>query len=182
MRDDLRRRLAQDRAELPLELADARLPRVLGDHRLEHVVGDGDLALLEPRTLALARPQVAAGDRHLLVGGVPVEADHLHAVEQRPGDRLRHVRGRDEEDLGEVDLDVEVVVAERRVLRGVEHLEQRGGGVAAPVGPDLVDLVEQDHGVHGLGVAKRPNEPARERSDVRASMAADLGLVPDAAE
>ena len=121
-------------------------------------------------------------DRDLLVGRVAVEADDLHAVEQRPGDRLGLVRRRDEDHLGEVDLDVEVVVAERRVLSRVEHLEQGRRRVAAPVGADLVDLVEQDHRVHRLRVAERAHEPAREGADVRAPVAADLRLVADAAE
>ena len=82
----------------------------------------------------------------------------------------------------QVELDVEVVVAERVVLRRVEHLEQRRRRVAAPVGADLVDLVEHDHRVHRPGVAQGADEPARQRADVGAPVAADLGLVADAAE
>ena len=84
--------------------------------------------------------------------------------------------------LREVDLEVEVVVAERRVLRRVEHLEQRRRRVAAPVGAELVDLVEQDDRVHGAGVAQGAHEAARQCADVRAPVTADLGLVADAAE
>ena len=64
----------------------------------------------------------------------------------------------------------------------VEHLEQRRRRVAAPVGADLVDLVEHDHRVHRPGVAQRTDEPSGKRADVGPSVAADLGLVPDAAE
>ena len=127
----------------------------------EQLVRDLDLVLAQAVPLALPRPEVAAGDRDLLVDRVAVEADDLHAVEQRPRDRLGDVRGRDEDDLREVELDVEVVVAERVVLRRVEHLEQRRRRVAAPVGADLVDLVEHDHRVHRPGVAQRADEPAR---------------------
>ena len=148
----------------------------------DDVVGDLDLVLAEAVALALPRPEVALGDRDLLVDRVAVEADHLHAVEERPGDRLGNVGGRDEDDLRQVELDVEVVVAERVVLRRVEHLEQRRGRVAAPVGADLVDLVEHDHRVHRPGVAQGADEPARQRADVGAPVAADLGLVADAAE
>ena len=146
------------------------------------VVRDRDLVLAQSVALDLPRPQVALRDRDLLVGGVSVEADHLHAVEERARDRLGHVPRRDEEDLREVELDVEVVVAERVVLGGVEHLEQRRGGISAPVCADLVDLVEHDHRVHRPGVAERSNEPAGEGADVRAAVAADLGLVADPAE
>ena len=57
-----------------------------------------------------------------------------------------------------MDLDVEVVVAERVVLRRVEDLEQRRGRVSPPVGAQLVDLVQHDHRVHRAGVAERPHE------------------------
>jgi hypothetical protein len=165
-----------------LELADAGLARVVGHDLLQEDVVDDDLALLEPVPLELPRPEVAVRDRELLVDGVAVERDDLHAVEQRPGDALDEVRGGDEEHLGQVELDVEVVVAERVVLRRVEHLEQRGRRIAAPVGAELVDLVEQDHRVHRPGVAERAHQPARQRADVRAAVAADLGLVAHAAE
>ena len=77
---------------------------------------------------------------------------------------------------------VEVVVAERRVLRRVEHLEQGRGRVAPPVGAELVDLVEQDDRVHRAGVAQGADQAARQRADVGAPVAADLGLVAHAAE
>ena len=60
---------------------------------------DRDLVLAQAVALALARPQVVAGDGHLLGDGVAVEADDLHAVQQRAGDRLGLVGGRDEDDL-----------------------------------------------------------------------------------
>ena len=137
---------------------------------------------LEPVAALAARHEEARRDGDLLVLGVAVDADDLEAVEQSLGDLLGDVRRGDEEHLGEVDLEVEVVVAEGRVLRRVEDLEQRGRRIAAPVGAELVDLVEQDHRVHGAGVAQGPHEAARERADVGAPVTADLGLVADAAE
>ena len=181
-RRDPRRGLAQHGPELALEVAHARLAGVLVDDQAQRLVGDRHLVLAQAVALALARPQVAAGDRDLLRDGVAVEADDLHAVQERAGDRLRDVGGRDEQDLREVELDVEVVVAERVVLRRVEHLEQGRARVAAPVGADLVDLVEHDHRVHRPGVAQRAHQAARERADVGAPVAADLGLVAHAAE
>ncbi len=74
------------------------------------------------------------------------------------------------------------MVAERVVLRRVEHLEQRRRGIAAVVGADLVDLVEQDDGVHRSGLADRTDQAAGQRTDVRTTVAADLGLVTYAAE
>ena len=82
----------------------------------------------------------------------------------------------------QVELDLQVVVAEGVVLRRVEHLEQRRRRVAPEVGADLVDLVEQDDRVHRPGLLDGPDDPAGQRADVRTPVAADLRLVPDAAE
>ena len=79
-------------------------------------------------------------------------------------------------------VDVEVVVAEGVVLGRVEDLQQGRGRVAAPVGADLVDLVQHDHRVQRAGLAQRAHEPPRKRPDVGAPVPADLGLVADAAQ
>ena len=84
--------------------------------------------------------------------------------------------------VGQVQVELEVVVAERVVLRRVEHLEQRRRRVAAVVRADLVDLVEQHDRVHRAGLLDGPDDPAGQRADVRPPVAADLGLVADAAE
>ena len=68
------------------------------------------------------------------------------------------------------------------VLRRVQHLEQRRTRIAAVVRADLVDLVEQHDGVHRSRLADRPHQPARQRADVGAPVATDLGLVAHAAE
>ena len=120
---------------------------------------------------------MVGGDGDLLVLGVAVETDDLEAVEQRTRNRLDDVRGRNEQHLGKVELDLEVVIAERVVLGGIEDLEQRRRGVAPPVGADLVDLVEHDDRVHGAGVLDGADDAARHGAHVGAPVATDLGLV-----
>ena len=141
-----------------------------------------DLVGAERGALQLAPEQVVAGDGHLLVLGVAVEADDLHPVEQRPGDGVDHVGGGDEQHLGQVELHLEVVVAEGVVLCRIEHLEQRRGRVAPVVGSQLVDLVEHDDRVHGAGLAEGAHQPAGLGAHVGAAVPSDLGLVADAAQ
>ena len=143
---------------------------------------DRQLLLGQAVRLELLRDEVLARDPELLVLGVARELDHVHPVEQRARDRLELVRRADEQDLREVERQVEVVVAEVAVLLGVEHLEHRARRVAAAVGAHLVDLVDQQHRVLRLGVAQRADDRAGHRADVRAPVAADLGLVADAAD
>ena len=174
--------LAQERPERALERADARLARVLAQHLADRVLRDRRLVIQQPVLGALAWHEVAGCDRDLLVVGVAVELEDLEAVVERVRDLVGHVGRGDEQHLREIDFDVEVVVAERRVLRGVEHLEERRRRVATEVGAELVDLVEQDHGVHRSGIAQGPHEAARHRADIGAAMAADFGLVANATE
>jgi hypothetical protein len=68
------------------------------------------------------------------------------------------------------------------VLRGIEHLEERRRRVAAPVGADLVDLVEEDDRVHAAGLLDGAHDAAGQRADVGAPMSPDLGLVPHTAQ
>ncbi len=181
-RGELRRDLAEGLAQLSLQVANARFPRVRRHDLAEGIVRDTHFVLSEPVALDLPRHQVMPSDRDLLVLRVPVEPEHLHPVEQRSRDRLGDVARRDEQHLRQVEIDVEVVVAEGVVLRRVEHLEERRGGVAAPVGSDLVDLIEHHHGVLRPRVLQRAHDPSRQRTDVRPAVAADLGLVVHATE
>ena len=74
------------------------------------------------------------------------------------------------------------MVAERVVLRRVEHLEQRRRRVALDAGRHLVDLVEHEHRVHRAGLLERLDDAAGNRSDIRAAVPAYFCLVAHAAE
>ena len=113
----------------------------------------------------------------LLFLAVAGKLQDLQPVEQRRGDRLEHVGRGDEHHLRQVEIDVEVMVAERRVLLGVEDFQERRRGVAAEVGAELVDLVEHEDGVIGAGLANSLDHPAGQGGDIGAAVAADLGLV-----
>ena len=99
----------------------------------------------------------------------------------RTGDRAGVVGGAEEEDLGEVDGRVEVVVHEGRVLRRVEHLEQRRRGVALVAAAQLVDFVNEHHRVRGARRLEALDQLARHRTHVRPPVALDLGDVGQAA-
>jgi hypothetical protein len=150
--------------------------------RTPGLVGDRDGLVREAVVRHLLGDEEAAGDRDLLGLGVAGEIDDLHPVAQGSGDRVEQVRGRDEEDLAEVEGDLEVVVLEAEVLLRVEHFEERRRRVAAEVHPELVDLVEhEDRVVRAAGLDALDDAPG-EGSDVGPAVAADLRLVVDAAE
>ncbi len=178
----LRGHLAQQPGDGPLQGAHARLAGVLAGQLAQGVLLQDHLVGGQTGALQLPGQQVVAGDDDLLVLGVAVEADELHAVGEGLRDGLQHVRRGQEDDVAEVELDLQVVVAEGVVLGRVQDLQQGGGRVPAEVGADLVDLVEEDDRVHRASLLDGAHDPAGQRSHVRPAVAADLGLVPYAAE
>ena len=174
--------VAGELAELAAELADAGLAGVVGHDLADRDVVEGDGVRPEGVLLQLAREQVALGDLQLLLRGVAVDLDDLEPVAQRRR-HLREVVGRDHEHhLGHVEGQLEVMIGEGVVLLGVEQLEQRGLGRAAPARRELVDLVEEHDRVLDPGLAHRVDDAAGDRPDVGAPVTADLGLVTHATE
>src|SRR5437588_771312 len=71
----------------------------------------------------------------------------------------------------------EIVVAEGRILLGVEHFQKRRGRVALDAATELVDLVQHHHALAAAGAADALQDIAGQGADIGAAMAADLGLV-----
>src|SRR5882724_10063194 len=178
----LDRDLSTHTGDLALEVPDTRLLRVVADDRHERRVGEDDVLGLQAVRLVLLRDQIFLGDVQLLELRVARDADDLHAVLERARDAVEGVRGGDEHDLREVVVHVQVVVVEGAVLLGIEHLQQRRRRVAAEVGGHLVHLVEQEDRFARAGALHALDDLARQRADVGAAVAADLGLVAHAAQ
>src|SRR5262249_37943973 len=165
------RAVGADGADQPLQIAHASLARVVADDRPDGVLGD--LALLRRQAVRfeLALEQVAPGDFELFVLGVTGKLDDLHAVAHGAGNGIEHVGGRDEHHLREIEGDAEIIVTKRRVLLGIEHLEQRGRRIAVEADAELVDLVEHHQGIARSGLADRLDDVARQRADIGTPMA-----------
>src|SRR5687767_9873183 len=74
---------------------------------------------------ALLRDQMTLRDLKLLTLGITRKIQYLEPVLQCRGDRVQNVSRRDEENMRQVVVDVEVVIAESMILLRVEHLQQR---------------------------------------------------------
>ena len=179
---DLDRHLAADIGNLSLERPHACFAGVAVDDLVDGADVERHIVLGDAVVLELLGQQELTDDVALVVVGVAGDLDDLHAIAERRRDGVHLVGVGDEEDLGEVDRDLYVVVAEGIVLLGVEHLEEGRLRVAAEVTADLVDLVEHDDRVDGAGLAERLCDAARECADIGAAVAANLRLVVHAAE
>ncbi|OPZ86875.1 MAG: hypothetical protein BWY76_00743 [bacterium ADurb.Bin429] len=169
--------LAANRADFALQVAHASLAGIGGDDRLQRIRREVRFILRQAVFAALARHQVAFGDLQLFHFGVAGQADDFHAVLQRRRDGLQHVRGADEEHLGEVERNLQVVIAEGEVLRRVEHFQQRRRGVAAEIHAQLVHFVQHEDGIIRPRATDALDDTAGQRPDVGAPMAADFRLV-----
>ena len=130
----------------------------------------------------LPRHEIALGDLEFLTLGVPGEIDRFEAVEQWSRNVLDEVRGRDEQDLRQIERHAEIVVGKRVILRRVEHFEQRRGGISLEGDAELIDLIEQEDRVFCARLLHALDDAARHRPHVRAPVAANIGLVTRAAE
>ena len=79
----------------------------------KRVVGDRQLVRRQAVRIERFWHQVIAADCQFLEFGVAGDLDDFHAVAQRRRNRIQHVRGRDEDYLGEVEWHFEVVIGER---------------------------------------------------------------------
>src|SRR5262249_37838461 len=77
---------------------------------------------------------------------------------------------------------IEVVITKCVILRRIENFQQRRGRIATKVMPQLVDLIQHEHRVIGLGTPDCLDNPARKRPNVGAPMPAQFRFVMHTAE
>ena len=96
---DLPSDLAAELADFALELADTCFARVTGDDLAQRAVGERQLTSTQTIFRELPGNEIALGDLELLALRVAGEVDRLEPIEQRTGDALQEVGGRDEQHL-----------------------------------------------------------------------------------
>src|SRR3546814_8278794 len=77
----------------------------------------------------------------LLVFGVARQTYDFHTIEQCRRN-IQGIAGSHEHYIGQIEIDLDVVILEGMVLLRVQHLEQCRGRIATKIGAHLVDLVE----------------------------------------
>ena len=180
--DDQLGALAAQRSDLPLQGAHARLADIVVNQVVQRLVIDAAAAAVEAVALNLFWHQIALGNLELFLAGIAGQLDDLHAVVQRGRDAGRVVCRREEEDVAQIERDLQIVVAEGKILLRVQHLQQRRGRVALVVAAQFVDLVQQHQRVHAARLFERGHDAAGHRADVSLAVAADVRLVAHAAQ
>ena len=169
------------RGDVPLESAEARLTRVAIRNQAERFIRELEVVIADPVLIEEARQEIPPRDLDLLLDRVPSDANYLEAIAQRVRNIEDVVRRADEQHRRQIKGLIEIVIGEGRVLRGVEHFEHRGGGIAArSTGGHLVDFIDHQHRVVHLHATQRLQEQPRERSHVGAAMPTNLRFVAHA--
>ena len=114
-----RRDMAGHRRNLTIQIPDARLPSVIFNHLLERLRRPPTLHVGQPMLDELPSDHVPLGNSQLFPLGVTRELHHLHAVTQRPGNRVKGVARGDENNLRKVERHVQIPVREFMVLTGI---------------------------------------------------------------
>jgi hypothetical protein len=95
---------------------------------------------------------------------------------------MQNVGRRDEEDLTQIILHIEIVVNKHKILLGIQHFEQGGRRIAAEIHGHLLHFVQHEDGIARAGLLHHLDDLAGQRADIGAAVAANLGLIPHAAE
>ena len=154
----------------------------MADDVADRLFGKFDLLRRDSVFLDLPRNQILEGDVNFLFLGVTLKLNNLHAVAQGLGDRIEHIRGGNEQHLGEIESHVQIVVAKRCVLFRIERFEQRRRRIATKVASHLVNFVEHKDRIFRLSAPYSLNDLPGQSSDVGAAMATNFRFVVHSAE
>src|SRR5215467_9268041 len=124
----------------------------------------------------LAWNKVALGNLQFLGFGVAGQFDNFEPISQSRVNWFQPVRRRNEQNTRKIKRDVEIMIGERVVLRGIENFEQGCGRITAKISADLIQFVEQNYRIAAFNTTQGLDDAAGEGSDVGAAMAANLGF------
>ena len=89
------------------------------------------------------------------------DAQNFHPIAQWLWDTSEGIGSRDEQHLGQVVVDLEIIVVEGGVLFWIEHLQQRCCWIATKILAELIDFVEQNHRIDHFGAPHRLDDSSR---------------------
>ena len=102
--------------------------------------------------LNLVRQKMFPDDVQFFILRVSVDLNDLHAVQQRLRNRFNRIGRGNKHDAGEIEGRLQIVIPECEILLAVQHLQHGAGRIAAHIHAHLVNLIEQEHRIHGAGL------------------------------
>ena len=180
--EDRQDALAAQRSDDSFELTDAGFTSVVADQIGQDIFRKRELGSFQTVGFQLLLDQMVLGDIQFLDLGVGTELDDLETVSELVRDIVHVVRGRDEQDVGEIIGFFEIMVGEREVLFRVEDFQHGARGIAFVVGGHLVDLIDQEDRVERSRSLHALDDTARHGAEIGTAVTADLRFVTHAAQ
>ena len=123
-----------------------------------------------------------AGNVVFLHPGITGQLNDIHAVTQRAGNGAQIICRGDKKHMAQIKWHIDKVIIKGGVLLGIKSFQQGSSRVTPEIARQLVDLVQQHQGVGALGGDHGVDDLAGHGPDIGAAVAADLCLIPHAAQ
>ena len=156
----------------------ARVPR---NHQSQHFLRDHKLPLVQTMLFHLLGQQMVQRDLPLFLLGVGGQLDDFHTIQQRTRHGGQIVRCGQEQHIRQVERQLDIMIAERNILLGVQHLQHRRRRVAPKIVAHFVNLVEQKQRIGCARAAQCIHDASRHRADIRLAMTTDIRFISHAA-
>jgi hypothetical protein len=174
-----------------LQVTNTALATVILDEHVNGLVGNPDIRSFQAACDFCLRPKVPVGDDGFLLRHVAGYFHHFHTISERSRDGIEVVGGADEEDVREVDWNVHarkkvspnimekdtrdvLMVEERSVLFGIEHLQKCTRRISMHPSSDFVNLIKHNKRVFGPYALEGLDDLARECTNVGSPVTLDL--------
>ena len=137
----LHHHFAVDFGNFAVERAHAGFAGVVADNVAHRTLFNLHFAAFHAVALDLLGQQILHGDVDFFVFRVAGQTDDFHAVEQG-GRNIEAVGCGDKHHIAQVVIHLGIMIDKFAVLLGIEHFQQRAGGVAAEIVAEFVDFIE----------------------------------------
>mmetsp|Transcript_68222 Transcript_68222/g.120415 ORF Transcript_68222/g.120415 Transcript_68222/m.120415 type:complete len:332 (+) Transcript_68222:1274-2269(+) len=126
--------------------------------------------------------EMRSGDVDLLFDCVARQIYDLHSIKEGPVDGLQVVASAEEQNFGQIEGCVHVMILEGVILFRIQQFQHGTGGVEHGVPCELVDLVEKDHWIVHLQRRQSLHDGTRHAADVCTPMTSKFCLVSNASQ
>src|SRR4030042_5392279 len=103
--------------------------------------------------------------------------DHLHPIQQGRGNGREGIGRSNEEDMGEIEGHIEIMIRKGKILFRIEGLEKRGRRAPSHIRTHFIHFVEHEHRVESFGPSDLLNDPAGKGSHIGSPVSPNLRFV-----
>ena len=179
---DLLGHLSADIRDFPLQVPETSLPGVAVNDGQDRLIREFEVIFRDPILFNLPWQEVFSRDFQFFLIRVPGKLKDLHAIPKGRGNGIHEVGCSDKHHLGEIEGNVEIVVAEGVVLFRIENFKKGGGRVSPEIHSDLIDFVHHKDGVFRSRLLDSLDDTAGEGPHVGPPVPADFRFISHASK